>query len=120
MTYIRKEELTLTTTTTSTATADTPPLTGYLHQIQHLTGTTNFTTAATLTVTVKESSRIVLNNTAFDGSAAQDIFPRSPIHNTAGTTIAGDAPFALVDNILTVTVDSAGANRNGKFRIFVS
>lgn len=120
MSFVRKETLTLTTTTTSTATQSTPPLTGLFHQLQYRVGTTNLSTAATVTVTIAGSSEVLFSSTAFDGAASRDIYPRSVIHNTAGTTVAGDTHFVLSDDRVTVVVDSAGASRNGTFRILVS
>ena len=119
MSYIRAESLTITTDTTSTATAYTPALTGKFHSLEYRPGTTAYSTSIVLTVTVEGSSQVILSTTAFNTTTMSARYPRSIIHNTAGTTIVGDAQFALADERVKVVIDSAGATKDGIFRILV-
>lgn len=121
MSYAQRHSLTLTTSATSTANDFTPVVTGAFHSILYHVGTSAYTTTATLTVTVERTSQVLYNSTAWNTTTNEMlIVPRSVIHNTAGTTILGDAPFQLADDRINVLVASVGAGKTGTFDLFVN
>lgn len=105
----------------SAATFATKRLTGLLQAIHYTPNstTTALSTTATLAVAAEACGVTVLslNLTSTVQTTWQ---PRSSIHSTAGSTVAGFAQFSLADERLTFTLDNGGVGKGGTFRVDVA
>lgn len=95
-------------------------LNGFLQAIQYTPGSSAFSTAAGATFSGEISGIKYLVMSPFNSTVDTVYSPRTSIHSTAGSTVAGFERFPVVNERIKVDLSSAGAGKTGTFRFFLS
>lgn len=121
MTYIQGSTLSVTANSSGeVSTYSVETFNGFLQAIQYTPGSSAFSTAAGATFSGEVSGQKFLVMSPFNSTVDTVFSPRTSIHSTAGSTVAGFERFMLANERIKVDVSSAGAGKNGTFRFFVS
>lgn len=121
MSFIDRDNSTFTTNSSGEATITTKALTGLLHSITYIPDASSaLSTAAIVTVAAAGLGVNVLTVNPFNSTVGIVYQPRTSIHSTAGSTVAGFAQFPLSNERLTFTITGGGATKLGTFRTDVS
>lgn len=121
MTYVQGSTLSVTTDASSAAsTYSAETFNGLLQAIQYTPSATAFSTAMGATFTAENSGMKLLSLSPFTSTVDVLYQPRTSIHSSAGSTVAGFGQFPLANERIRVDLSSGGAVKTGTFRFFIS
>lgn len=120
---IRTFVVDVTTNGSGAATAYTPPVSGYLQDIQYVKD--DFTDGVDFTITGEDSGRTLWTESNVNASAIRA--PRQPTHSTAGVASlyasGGEAVndrIALSRERIKIVIASGGDTKDGQFRVTIA
>lgn len=120
MTYLESSTCSVTSDASSAASTFTAQaFNGFLHAIQYTPSSTAFSTGMGATFTAENSGMKLLSLSPFNSTVDVLYAPRTSIHSTAGSTVAGFDRVPLVNERIKIELSSAGAAKTGTFRFFV-
>lgn len=124
--YIERHEVAVTTNGSGAFTGYTAKVTGIVHQIRYVPdGSAPLDTGADVDITGEVTGTVLLDKDNI-GTAAFNVAPRQPTHDTglaASLYASGgepvEAPIAMADERIKVVIASGGSAKAGTFHIWV-
>ena len=121
MSFIQGSTLSVTTDGASAAsTYSNETFNGFLQAIQYTPGSSAFSTAMGATFSGEISGMKYLSLSPFNSTVEVTYSPRTSIHSTAGSTVAGFDRFPVVNERIKVDLSSGGSGKTGTFRFYIS